>query len=140
VVNAKAVSLHLEVPLAGVPSQNVTFTGAFSLQPHQMSSLFITPAVRVKLLPSSSVSPWASIGGGWAHYSSDVTPANNKGALQVGGGLDFKTRIPHLAFRAEVRDFVTGEANPGIFLFQVKTESGLHRHNLLAGGGVVAHF
>lgn len=142
VVNAKALSLHLEVPVAGVPSQNVTFTGAFSLEPHQMSSLFITPSLRMKLLPSSSISPWGSIGGGWAHYSTSVSPSPsaNRGALQFGGGLDFKTRIPHLAFRAEVRDFVTGEPDPGIFLFQVKTESGLHRHNLLAGGGVVFNF
>lgn len=141
-LNAKTLSLHLEVPVAGIPSQNVTFAGAFSLVPHQISSLFITPSLRVKLLPSSSISPWGSIGGGWAHYSTDVTPSpsGNRGALQFGGGLDFKTGIPHLAFRVEVRDFVSGEPDPNIFLFLVQTQSGLHRHNVLAGGGIVAQF
>ncbi|HKF20775.1 MAG TPA: hypothetical protein VKE93_04355 [Candidatus Angelobacter sp.] len=140
VVNAKALSLHLEVPVAGIPSQKVTFTGAFALEPHQLSSVFITPSLRVKLLPSSPISPWGSIGGGWAHYSSDVTPANNKGALQFGGGLDFKTPIPHLAFRAEVRDFVTSQPDPGIFLFLVHPQGRLHHHSLLTGGGVVLAF
>ena len=139
-VNAKTLSLHLEVPVAGVPSQKVTFSGAFFLEPHQMSSLFITPSLRLKLLPSSSISPWGSIGGGWAHYSSDVTLANNKGALQFGGGLDFKTGIPHLAFRAEVRDFVTSQPDPGISLFLVHPQGGLHHHSLLVGGGVVFNF
>jgi hypothetical protein len=142
VVNAKAASLHLEVPVAGIPSQNVTFAGGFSLVPHQLSSLFITPSLRLKLLPSSSISPWGSFGGGWAHYSTSVTPSpsGNRGALQYGGGLDFKTGIPHLAFRAEVRDFVTSQPDPGIFLFVVHPQGGLHHHNLLAGGGVVAQF
>src|SRR5260370_6359739 len=119
VLNAKALSLHLEVPVAGIPSQKVTFSGVFSLTPHQISSLFITPSLRVKLLPSSSISPWGSIGGGWARYSSDITPSapNNKGALQYGGGVGFKKRITPLGVPGEGEEFVTNEPGSGLLLF-----------------------
>ena len=77
-------------------------------------------------------------GGGWAHYSLNTAgTTENKGALQFGGGLDFKTGLPVLGFRAEVRDFLTGVPtfNSGFL-----TETGLHHHNILAGGGIVLRF
>ena len=94
----------------------------------------------MKFLPGAPVSPWASIGGGWAHYSlKDASLTQNKAALQYGGGLDFKTGIPALGFRAEIRDFVTGDPDFNLgSLFS--TKSGLHHHNILAGGGIVLRF
>ena len=52
-------------------------------------------------------------------------------------GLDFKTGLPLLGFRAEVRDFLTGVPtfNSGFL-----TQTGLHHHNILAGGGIVLRF
>jgi hypothetical protein len=81
------------------------------------------------------------VGGGFAHYHvTDET--SERGALQFGGGFDFKTGIPLLGFRIEARDFVTGQPNFGIIesTFQQSQKDSGHRHNVFAGGGVVLHF
>ena len=142
--DAKLASLHLELPVVGIPSQPLRFglVGAtFSSPFDHLSSVYVTPSIKVKLLPSAPVSPWGSVGGGVAHFSSDLGSSTNKGALQFGGGVDIKTAIPLLGFRAEVRDFVTGDPNFGIVsVVPLTTESGLHRHNILVGGGIVLRF
>jgi len=138
--NFKLVSLHLEVPVAGIPSAQVVFSGTPSLNSLKLSSVFVTPSLRVKFAPGFPVSPFASIGGGWAHYNLAGT-SMSKGALQFGGGVDIKTRIPLLGFRAEVRDFVTGQPDFGIVSIQTLGSSSLgRRHNVLAGGGIVLRF
>jgi len=144
-VDAKLASLHLELPVVGIPSQPLTLRvlSVLSTTPFDhLSSVYVTPAIKVKLFPAASFSPWGSIGGGVAHFSSDSGVTTNKGALEFGGGVDIKTGIPLLGFRAEVRDFLTGDPRiPGIAaLSGITTESGLHRHNLLVGGGVVLRF
>jgi hypothetical protein len=139
VLDAKAVSLHIEVPIAATLSAKLTEPITSTTLDH-ISTLFITPGLRVKLLPGAPVSPWASVGGGWARYSlKDASLTQSKAAIQYGGGLDFKTGIPVLGFRAEVRDFVTGDPDFNLgSLFS--TKSGLHHHNILVGGGVVFRF
>jgi len=138
--NFKLVSLHLEVPVAGIPSAQVVFSGTPSLNSLKLSSVFVTPSLRVKFAPGFPVSPFASIGGGWAHYNLAGT-SMSKGALQFGGGVDIKTRIPLLGFRAEVRDFVTGQPDFGVVSIQTLGSSSLgRRHNVLAGGGIVLRF
>lgn len=140
-LNAKVAALYAELPVAGIPSQNLTIAGVPTVLDH-LGVVFITPGVRLKILPVSPISPWVSVGGGWAHYSHGLNAeglTQNKGALQFGGGLDFKTGLPLLGFRAEVRDFLTGDPDfglPASFL----TSSGLHHHNILAGGGIVLRF
>lgn len=109
---------------------------------------FVTPGLRAKLLPGASISPFVSVGGGWARYS--LGPAsNNKGALEFGGGVDFKTGIPLLGFRAEVRDFVTSEPRFDLGFSSVTgfpvagsqdLQGGFHRNNVLVGGGAVFSF
>jgi hypothetical protein len=141
-LNAKVASLHLEVPVAGIPSQSLHLSTAPSAVFAHMSSTYVTPGFRLKLAPGAPISPFVSLGGGWAHYSLG-SGATNKGALEYGGGLDFKTGIPFLGVRGEVRDFVTGNPNFGLVsgLFTGSSnQSGLHRHNILAGGGVVLRF
>jgi hypothetical protein len=140
-VKAKVASLHLEVPVAGVPNQSVGFSNGFDISASHLSSLFITPSIKAKLLPGAAVSPWVSVGGGWAHFSfpDDHT---NKAALQFGGGVDIKSPFPHFSFRAEIRDFLSGQPSfgtPGVGLIG-NAEGGLSRHNVLAGGGLVVHF
>jgi len=138
--NFKLASLHLEVPVAGIPSAKVVFSETPFLNALKLSSVFVTPSLRVKFAPGFPVSPWASIGGGWAHYNL-AGPSMNKGALQFGGGVDIKTGIPLLGFRAEVRDFVTGQPDFGIVSIQTVGSQGLgRRHNVLAGGGIVLRF
>jgi hypothetical protein len=144
-LNAKAASLHLDLPIAGIPSQTlrITTTSPATVLSH-MSATFITPSLKVKVFPGAPLSPFITAGGGWAHYSL-THGSNSKGAVQYGGGLDFKL-APHLGLRGEVRDFVTGDPNfnlAGVItggLTASSTHSGLHRHNILAGGGVVFAF
>jgi|ERR1041385_125613 hypothetical protein len=139
VLDAKAVSLHIEAPIAAIPSTTLTEPITSTTLDH-ISTLFITPGLRMKFLPGAPIAPWVSIGGGWAHYRlKDASLTQNKAALQYGGGLDFKTNLPVLGFRAEVRDFVTGDPDFNLgSLFSPK--SGLHHHNILVGGGIVLRF
>jgi hypothetical protein len=150
-ISVKLVALYLEVPIAGIPTHNLKFvpfpsinSGSVTTTFGNMSSLFVTPAFRLKVLPGAPISPFASVGGGLARYSLG-NGSTNRGALQYGGGVDFKTGIPLLGFRAEVRDFVSGDPSWGqalgpFFAPNTIKEGGLHRHNVLAGGGVVLRF
>jgi hypothetical protein len=139
--NAHLASLHLEVPVAGIPSQKLTLSTTPTTLIDHINTLFITPSLRLKLLPISPISPWVSFGGGWARYGLDSGTRTNKGAVQYGGGLDFKTGLPLLGFRAEVRDYVTGDPNFGLgSVLSGNTKGGLHHHNVLLGGGIVLRF
>ncbi|HKD79634.1 MAG TPA: hypothetical protein VKH81_08070 [Candidatus Angelobacter sp.] len=137
-INAGAASLSLEVPVAGIPSTKVTLATSPSTVINHISTVFVTPSLRLKILPASPIAPWVSFGGGWARYSADNTSIN-KGAVQYGGGLDFKV-LPAIGFRAEVRDYVTGEPNFGLISVLNGNNGGLHHHNVLAGGGIVLRF
>jgi hypothetical protein len=140
-LNAEVASVSLEVPVAGIPSQKITLASTPSTVINHMSTVFITPSLRLKVLPMAPISPWASFGGGWARYSLDSGTRTNKGAVQYGGGLDFKTGLPLLGFRAEVRDFVTGDPNFGLVsVLGGNTTGGLHHHNVLLGGGLLLRF
>ena len=140
--NARVVSLGIDVPVVGIPSQRLTLNSAPSVVIDHLSSVFITPGLKLKLFPVSPIAPWLSVGGGWARFSTDSI-ITNKGAFEYGGGLDFKSGLPVLGFRAEVRDFVTGDPNFG-FVSAVSngsnSQSSFHRHNLMAGGGIVLRF
>ena len=132
----KAASLHLELPVGFIPA-----TGFDNFIGIRITSLFITPSLRVKFLPRSAISPFLSAGGGFGHYHvTDET--SERGALQFGGGLDFKTGIPLLGFPIEARDFVTGQPNFGIIesTFQQSQKDTGHRHNVFAGGGLMLRF
>jgi len=138
-VNAKVAAIYVELPVAGIRNQKLTLSTSPSAVLDHLSTIFVTPALRLKILPGSPISPWASIGGGWAHYSADAAgTSESKAALQYGGGLDFKTGLPVLGFRAEVRDFVTGD--PNLNVINLANNSGLHHHNVLVGGGIVLRF
>ena len=80
-LNAKIASLHLELPIAGIPSQTlrITTTSPSTVLGH-ISTTFVTPSLRAKLLPGAGVSPFVSVGGGWAHYSL-THGSNSKGAV-----------------------------------------------------------
>jgi hypothetical protein len=150
-------SLDFEVPLVGAPGRDLSANVLGTSIPGVLSTstFFLTPSARVKF-HGGPISPFLSLGGGWAHFgatanissiafagitipgtATSFSNTTNSGALQFGGGLDFKTPLPHLAFRAEVRDFwAVGIARPSS-LFQVSPE---RQHNIFAGGGVVFRF
>jgi hypothetical protein len=124
--NFRVVSLHLELPFMSSPTRKSEFLGS------NFSTFFFTPSLRLKFLPSSGVSPFVSAGGGLGRFKEGST-SDNHGAFQVGGGLDFKTRLPLLGFRIETRDFIAGAPS-----FSTLTNN--HLNNLFVGGGITLHF
>lgn len=125
----------LASPLRKVTSANRGATRDFA-------SLYLTPGVRVKLMPNARVSPWVSGGGGWALYeqslltldgSSNPAPRLvHRAAVQFGGGFDVRA-WRFLSLRAEIRDFYSGSP-----VFNANTRGG--QHNVVAGGGIVLRF
>lgn len=130
-VHLRLFDLQAEIPVIGAPARAVSDNSIPAGR--GVSSLFFTPSAKFKLLPSARISPFAVVGGGLAHFKS-FGQDRNTGAFAFGGGLDFKTPIPRLGFRAEVRDFFSGTS-----IVQGLTLTS-HQHNVFAGGGLVLHF
>lgn len=139
-VHVPFVALHLEFPFVATPSTDITTADLAAVNSY--SSLFFTPALRLKFVPGSPISPWISAGGGIAHFGPSsttqagttvTTNSTTKGAFQGGAGLDFHIPPLPIALRLEARDFYTGPPN-------LNTVSVKVRHNILAGGGIVLRF
>lgn len=62
VADFKVASFYVELPVARVPSQRLTFAGGFTVG--HLTSTFVTPSFKVKLLPKAPPSPFATVGGG----------------------------------------------------------------------------
>jgi opacity protein-like surface antigen len=115
--------------------------------PSNYKQYFLTPGVRLNLFPSTVLSPWVSIGGGFAHFSESKNlnyygpnpgGSTNSGVLEAGLGVDlnpFERRARHLGFRGEVRDFWSGEPD-----FPLADTGKTRQHNYFVAGGVVWHF
>jgi hypothetical protein len=136
--------LAIEVPAVFNPDEDLHY---FSNQiPQQYSSIFITPAARLRLFPEVAFSPWVSFGGGLGHFqasSSLVFGGNNTGirgettaVLQGGVGLDVHIPGPiqRLKIRVEARDDWSG--TPPINVNTGKTR----QHNYYVAGGLVYKF
>lgn len=136
-----AVGISIEVPFIASPAFDVTTAGR-SL-PKEYASLYLTPGVRVTVLPHRIVSVFGAAGAGYARYSESKlrvdgspNPAQrdtNTDAIQFGGGLDVRA-LRWLGFRAEVRDEFTGARN-----FSIATP-GTRVHNVVGSGGFVLRF
>lgn len=115
----------------------------FAVVPPDMKSLFVTPAARVNLFPTTAVSPWVSLGAGFGHFtqaSTLVYGGTNPGksttgfVLQGGVGLDVKV-WKKLSIRGEVRDFWSGEPD-----FPLAPTGKTRQHNFFVGGGAFWRF
>jgi hypothetical protein len=115
--------------------------------PPSYKQIFLTPAVRANLFPETAVSFWASVGGGFAHFSENqdlnyygTNPGGSttSGVLQGGAGLDlkpFRGRFKSIGFRGQARDFWSG--TPDLPL----ADTGKTRqHNYFVGAGVIWSF
>jgi hypothetical protein len=136
-------NLSAEVPVIFNPDEDLNF--GLNQVPLQYSSIFVTPAAKVTLLPGFAFSPWVSFGGGLAHVVASKNlvfggtnsghRVSNSGALEAGIGLD--TKIPGISFfrlRFEARDIWTGEP-------PINVDTGHNRqHNYFLGGGPVFRF
>jgi hypothetical protein len=123
-INAHFASLAVELPVLAMPNRGTNLSNTFS-------TVAVTPGLRVNFRPQEPVSAFLSGGGGVVHFSGD-TPSATHGAGLLGGGFDFKTPLPHLGVRVEVKDLITPW--PGLFL-----KSGV-MNNVVAGAGVVFRF
>jgi hypothetical protein len=114
----------------GTPTRSIV-QGPFR---QNYSSLYVTPGLKLKL-SVPFLSPFVSVGGGFARYSPDTngnltnTTSSTVGVFEVGGGLDFSMPIPFIGFRVEARNFHTGN-----------TDFTVGRNNTFAGVGIVLKF
>ncbi len=134
VFNAEVAAVYVEVPVA----VGFNVSEASLLGQGKYSALFVTPALKLKVVPGFFVSPWLSLGAGLGRYNTtQFTTGTQSSAshavLQVGGGLDVKV-FPHLSLRGEVRDFYSGL--PAL----VFVPTAGRQHNILAGAGIVLRF
>ncbi len=137
-------SVAAEVPV--VYNYDIDVNGGAYLSavvPADMKSLFVTPAARVNLFPTTAVSPWISFGGGVGHFSQgkmlDYGGANpgkstTGFALEGGFGLDVKV-WKRLSIRMDVRDFWSGEPD-----FPAAPTGKTRMHNFFVGGGAFWRF
>jgi hypothetical protein len=111
--------------------------------PTDYKELFITPAARVNLFPTTAVSPWVSLGAGFGHFSegsqldySGINPGKSttSGVVQGGIGLDVKV-WKRLSIRGEVRDFWSGVPD-----FPLAPTGKTRQHNFFVGGGAFWRF
>ena len=139
-LGASIAALYGEIEFVAIPNRSVT--SATATVPQSYASLYLTPGLRLKFFPSSRLSPWAAIGGGYALYQQSAKFSNgqndtdkflNHGVFDYGGGLDFRL-FRFIGLRAEVRDFLSG--NPGL---NIALNSST-QHNVVASGGVVLRF
>jgi hypothetical protein len=136
--------LAAEVPVIYNHDEDLNY--GVNITPMQYSSIFITPAARVTLIPNLAVSPWFSFGGGMGRFvaSKDlqyggVNPGpriKNTSVLEGGVGMDVRLpkKMGKTRFRFEARDDWSG-APP------INVVTGRSRqHNYYVGGGLVFHF
>ena len=133
--------LSIEVPFLASPAFEVTTPG--SALPKEYASLYLTPGVRVTIVPNGPVSVFGAVGVGYARYSESKLRADgtanpdqrdtNTGALQFGCGIDVPG-FGWLGFRGEVRDVYTGARNFSIITPRPNV------HNVAASGGLVLRF
>lgn len=111
--------------------------------PTDYKQLFVTPAVRLNLFPTTAVSPWVSFGGGFGHFSegnslvygsTNPGKSTTNGVIQGGVGLDVRA-WKRLYIRAEGRDFWSGEPD-----FPLAPTGKTRQHNFVVGGGAFWRF
>ncbi len=143
-MSRRSLGLYAEVPAFAIPLQTVTVTSGVA--PKNYDSFFITPAIRARFFPSSWVSLWLSVGGGYALFEEsaermdgthNTTRGTSGGAAQFGGGVDVRTPIQFvfpIGVRVEMRDLYTSKPN-----YNLDTGGGF-QHNLIISGGLVLRF
>jgi hypothetical protein len=135
VVDAPLVDLFLEFPVTAAFKINSELPA--SVAQRDYSSLFFAPGLRLKLAPSSPVSPFFAAGVGVARFrqeASATVPARTTttNVFQFGLGSDFKI-APFLSFRTELRDYYSGPLN-------FDTTLTGRQHNLTGMAGLVLRF
>ena len=140
-LHAEFAALYAEIQFVALPNRTVTPATA-AIVPQNYASLYVTPGLRLKVLPRARLSPWAALGGGYALYEQSAKLSNgqnttnkflNRGVFDYGGGLDYRL-FRFFGLRGEVRDFVSGNPNLNVAL------SSSTQHNIVASGGISVRF
>jgi len=114
-----------------------------SVVPSDLKKLFITPAARLNLFPTTAVSPWVSFGAGFGHISQNdqlIYGGTNPGksttsaVIQAGVGLDVRV-WRKLSIRFEARDFWAGQPD-----FPLAPTGQTRQHNYFVAGGAFWRF
>jgi hypothetical protein len=125
-------AVYFEVPVAKTLDVDLTFGRA------TYSALFVTPGLKLKLVPEFFASPYFSAGMGVARFTQSApgTPDSSDSSFtaDVGAGLDVKI-APFFSLRGEFRDFYAGRPR-----LTVPLTNADRQHNLVATGGVVLRF
>ena len=115
----------------------------YSVVPQAYKELFVTPAVRANLFPTTAVSPWVSLGGGITHFSQTsellyggANPGKNttSGTLEAGIGLDVRV-WKRLSMRGGMRDFWSGIPD-----YPLAPTGKTRQHNYYVFGGAFWRF
>ena len=140
-LQAEFAALYAEIQFVALPNRSVTPATA-AIVPQNYASLYVTPGLRLKVLPRARLSPWAALGGGYALYEQSAKLSNgqnstskflSRGVFDFGGGLDYQL-FRLFGLRGEVRDFVSGNLNLNAAL------SSSTQHNIVASGGISVRF
>jgi hypothetical protein len=134
IVNIEVASLYLELPFAAAWGGNRSITQG-NLLHEDYNTMYLTPGLKLKLLPGSFISPYLAGGLGWAGFrATNTSGTSNKFAGDIGGGADFKI-LPMLSLRGEVRDYYTSSPT-------LDVQSVFHGNvnNVVISGGAVFRF
>ena len=138
-------SLSGEVLFAYNPDEDLNGgTTGNAVVPTNYKELFITPAARVNLFPTTAVSPWVSFGAGFGHISQskalvfggNTNPgtSSTSAAVELGVGLDVKVS-KRISIRGGMRDFWAGEPN-----FPLAPTGKTRQHNYFVFAGAFWRF
>ncbi len=98
---SRSVALYFEIPALAVPLQNISApNGAV---PRNCDSFFVTPALRIKLVPHASVSPWLSAGGGYALFDESAKRIDGTHNTTRGTSGNEAQTVAYLVDRAAAR-------------------------------------
>lgn len=145
VIVTPVYSLSGEVVAAYNPDEDLNAgTTGNAVVPTDYKELFVTPAARVNLFPTTAVSPWVSFGAGFGHISQskalvfggNTNPgtSSTSAAIEMGLGLDVKV-WKKLSIRGGLRDFWAGEPN-----FPLAPTGKTRQHNYFVAGGAFWRF
>jgi opacity protein-like surface antigen len=133
-----------EIPVAYDHDVDLNAGGTGSaVVPSDYKSLFVTPAARVNLFPTTAVSPWVSVGAGFGHFTEGNTldfgganPGKSKTNFVFQAGLGLDVRVwKRWSVRGQVRDFWSGEPD-----FPLAPTGKTRQHNFYVSGGAFWRF
>jgi hypothetical protein len=133
IVDRRRFALYGEINFLASPRREVS--SSVTTATRDIASVYVTPGLKFKLLPTSRISPYFAIGGGYADYEQSTTqlgggrnPASrqlSRGVFDFGTGIDVRV-WRWAALRGEARDFYSGSPN-----YNAATISG-GQHNVVA--------